>query len=103
MTTEMNLLLERLQEAIDEAISDSGQVNAIVDEMKRFGYDVCLIVESSAAISPVAVSPTEDTRVPDSVPDPRLFSNVPYMSATNGDIPLSAEDLAFLQEMKIAA
>jgi hypothetical protein len=93
MTTEMNVLLERLQEAIDEAISDSERVNAIVDEMKRSGYDVCLIVESSAAISPVAVSPTEDTRVPDSVPDPRL--------ASTGEIHLNTDDLAFLRELKI--
>jgi hypothetical protein len=96
MTTEMNILLERLQEAIDEAISDSGSVNAIVDEMKRSGYDVCLIVESSAAISPIAVSPTEDTRVPDFVPDPRL-------STSSGEIQLTTDDLAFLQEMNIAA
>jgi hypothetical protein len=95
MTTEMNVLLERLQEAIDEAISDSGSVNAIVDEMKRIGYDVCLIVESSAAISPVAVSPSEDTRVPDFVPDPRLTST--------GEIRLTTDDLTFLQDLKIAA
>jgi hypothetical protein len=95
MTTEMNVLLERLQEAIDLAISDSASVNAIVDEMKKIGYDVCLIVESSAAISPVAVSPTEDTRVPDFVPDPRL--------ASTGEIRLTTDDLAFLQDLKIAA
>jgi hypothetical protein len=100
MTTEMNFLLERLQEAIDQAISDSERVNAIVDEMKKSGYDVCLIVESSAAISPVAVSPTEPTRVPDSVPDPRLKSKV---SASTGEIQLTSLDLAFLQELKIAA
>ena len=49
----MNFLLEKLQEAIDEAISDSGRINAIVAEMKRSGYDLCLILESSVAISPI--------------------------------------------------
>jgi len=100
MTSEMNVLLERLQEAIDQAISDSGRINSIVDEMKKSGYDVCLIVESSAAISPVAVSPIDDTQLPDSVPDPRLVSNVP--SAT-GEMELTGEDMAFLREMNIAA
>jgi hypothetical protein len=90
MTSEMNVLLERLQEAIDEAISNSGSINCIVDEMKRSGFDVCLIVESSAAISPVAVSPMEGAQPPDSASDP-------------GDFQLTAQDLALLLEMKIAA
>jgi hypothetical protein len=100
MTSEMNVLLERLQEAIDQAISDSGRINSIVDEMKKSGYDVCLIVESSAAISPVAVSPSDDAQPPDSVPDPRLVSNVP---SSTGEIELTGEDMAFLREMNIAA
>jgi hypothetical protein len=85
MTSEMNVLLERLQEAIDEAISNSGSINCIVDEMKRSGFDVCLIVESSAAISPV-----DGPQHPDSAPDP-------------GDFQLTAQDLALLLEMKISA
>jgi hypothetical protein len=105
MTSEMNVLLDRLQEAIDEAISDSDRIGGIVDEMKRSGYDLCLIVQSSAAISPMeAVSPMDDTHFPDFVPEPRLVSNVPSnVSASNGEIQLTGADLAFLQEMKIAA
>jgi hypothetical protein len=90
MTSEMNLLLDRLQEAIDEAISGSDRIGAIVAEMQKSGYDLCLIVESSAAISPIG-----DKQSPDSVSEPRRLSN--------GEIELSGEDLAFLQEMKIAA
>jgi len=98
MTSEMNVLLDRLQEAIDEAISDSGRIGSIVDEMRRSGYDLCLIVQSSAAVSPI-----DDTQFPDFVPEPRLSSNVPSnVSASNAQIQLTAEDLAFLQEMKIA-
>jgi hypothetical protein len=93
MTSEINLLLEKLQEAIDAAISDSSRINGIVDEMKSCGYDLCLIVESSAAISPI-----ED--MPDMVPEPRLKSSV---SASNGEIALTAEDLEFLQELNISA
>ena len=63
----MNVLLDRLQQDIDDAISDSDRIGGIVDEMKRSGYDLCLIVQSSAAVSPVqgispieAVSPIDD-------------------------------------------
>ena len=87
MTSEINDLLNRLQEAIDEAISDSGRIAGIVDEMKRSGHDLCLIVETSAAISPIEAT-----------------SNVPSnVSASTGEVQLTAEDLAFLQEMNIAA
>jgi len=87
MTSEMNLLLEKLQEAIDAAISDSSKISDIVDEMKSYGYNLCLIVESSAAISPI-----EDT--PDSVPEPRL--------ASNGEIQLTDQDREFLQGLNIS-
>jgi hypothetical protein len=107
MTSEMNILLDRLQQAIDDAISDSDRISGIVDEMKRSGYDLCLVVQSSAAVSPIegispieAVSPIDDPQFPDFVPEPRLVANVP---ASNGQIELTSEDLAFLQEMKIAA
>jgi hypothetical protein len=90
MTSEMNVLIERLQQAIDEAISNSGRINAIVDEMKRSGFDVCLIVESSAAISPVEDA-TPSKPVPGPAPD------------FDGEMQLTTEDLAFLQEMNIAA
>ncbi len=102
----MNDLLDRLQEAIDEAISDSTRIGAIVAEMQKSGYDLCLIVESSAAISPM-----DDTKLTDFVADPRLLSavtpNVPFdvpsnVCASNGEIELTGDDLAFLQEMNIS-
>jgi hypothetical protein len=94
MTSEMNVLIEQLQEAVDEAISDSGRINAIVAEIKRSGFDLCLVVESNVAISPI-----EGAQPPDSVPDPRLMSSG---YASTGEIELTAQDLAFLQELKIA-
>ncbi len=65
----MNVLLEQLQQAIDEAISDSGRINAIVDEMKRSGFDLCLIVESSAAISPIEDADALSSPSPGPAPD----------------------------------
>ncbi len=88
MTSEINFLLEKLQEAIDQAISDSGRIGDIVDEMKSHGYDLCLLLETSVAITPI-----EETK-PAKVPDrPRT---------STGEIQLTAEDLEFLQELNIA-
>lgn len=98
MTSEMNVLLEKLQEAIDEAIAESGRINEIVAEMKRSGYDLCLILESSVAVSPV-VSTNEDAVPMDDVPESRPVSNV---SAFSGEIKLTADDLEFLEELNIS-
>jgi hypothetical protein len=89
MTSEMNFLLEKLQEAIDEAIADSGRINAIVAEMKRAGYELSLVLESSIAISPIEV-----TQLADSVDDSQFTST--------GEIALTGEDLEFLQELNIS-
>src|ERR1700691_2330127 len=69
MTSEKkSFLLGQLQEAIDEAISESGRINEIIDQMKRYGFDVMLMLEST-----VTISPTEDHH--DALPEPRLSSN----------------------------
>ena len=95
MTSEKKtFLLAQLQEAIDQAVSESGRVSDIIAEMKRGGYDMCLILEST-----VTISPTGDHQS-DAVPEPRLASTVP---ASNGEIKLTDEDLEFLQELNIAA
>jgi hypothetical protein len=89
MTSEKkSFLLVLLQEAIDEAVSESSRVSEIVDEMKRSGYDLCLVLEST-----VSICPSQDHQ-PDGVPEPRL--------ASNGELNLTDHDLAFLQEMNIA-
>ena len=102
MTSEMNTLIGQLQEAIEEAISESGRVNDLIAQMRHCGYDLCLMLEST-----VTISPTGD-RQSDGVPEPRLASNVSSnvtsdVSASNGEITLTAEDREFLQELNIAA
>jgi hypothetical protein len=107
MTSERkSFLLGQLQAAIDEAVSDSGRVSAIVDEMKHSGYDLCLLLEST-----VTISPTEGYE-PDAVPEPRLawapdaepeYKRIEYKPEYKDDFELTDEDVNFLQEMNIAA
>jgi hypothetical protein len=93
-------LLAQLQKAIDEAVSESGRVTEIVEEMKRCGYDLCLLLEST-----VTISPTEGYE-PDAVPEPRLAwapeAELEAEPNTEDDFELTDEDLEFLQEMNIA-
>jgi hypothetical protein len=95
MTSEKkSFLLGQLQEAIDEAISESGRISEIIDEMKRYGFDVLLMLESTVTISPIG------DYQPDAVPEPRLTS---HAAASHGEIKLTDQDLEFLQELNIAA
>jgi hypothetical protein len=101
MTSEKkSFLLGQLQEAIDEAVSESGRVGEIVEEMKRSGYDLCLMLESTVTISPLEGGNMDAEGKMDAEPEPRAASKV---SASNGEITLTAEDLEFLQELNIAA
>jgi hypothetical protein len=74
-----SLLLTNLQKAIDEAISESAGIGEVIDEMKRSGYDLCLMLESTVTIAP-SEAPVSEAR-----------------------IELTAADLEFLQELNIAA
>lgn len=90
MTSEKkSFLLGQLQEAIDEAVSKSGRVAEIVDEMRRSGYDLTLMLEST-----VTVSPSDGQR-------PDVVSKAWH--ATGGEIELTDEDREFLHQLKVAA
>jgi hypothetical protein len=100
MTSEKkSFLLAQLQKAIDEAVSGSGRIDEIIAEMKRSGYDLCLMLEST-----VTIAPSED-RPSDVLPEPRLASNMPASNTltSGGEIELTDADLEFLQELNIAA
>lgn len=98
MTSEKkSFLLAQLQRAIDEAVSESGRVSEIVEEMKSCGYDLCLLLESTVTISPM------EGYEPDAVPEPRLAWSPEAEPDAGNDFELSDEDLNFLQEMNIAA
>jgi hypothetical protein len=90
MTSEMkSFLLSQIQDAIDEAVADSGRISDIVQEMKRGGYDVCLMLEST-----IAISPNDDVQ-PDVASKASLESE--------GDLELTADDIEFLEELNISA
>jgi hypothetical protein len=102
MTSEKkSFLLAQLQKAIDEAISESPRIGDVIDEMKRCGYDLCLMLESTVTIAPSQDHPF------DALPEPRLASNVPApgdeIKLTVDEMKLTERDLEFLQELNIAA
>jgi hypothetical protein len=107
MTSEKkSFLLAQLQEAIDEAVSESGRVSSIVEEMKRHGYDLCLMLESTVTISPAGPHEEEDDMRQDvaALQDLAAFQNLAEQNdAPSGEIQLTDEDREFLRELNIAS
>lgn len=90
MTSEKkSLLLGQLQEAIDEAVKDSPRIGEIVEQLRNYGFDLNLMLESTVTISPIAGYQA------DSVAQSPL--------ADGSNIELTDEDRAFLRGLKVAA
>lgn len=45
-------LKNRLQEAINQSLNDSTQINRVLDEIREQGYDVLLYIEATTSIVP---------------------------------------------------
>lgn len=88
MTSEKkSFLLGQLQEAIDEAISESARIGEIVEELRRCGYDLNLMLESTVSVSPSA------GRVQDIASEPQWKSD--------GELRFTQDDLDFLRQMNV--
>lgn len=88
MTSEKkSFLLGQLQHAIDEAVSESARIGEIVEELRRSGYDLNLMLESTVSVSPI------ESRVHDVAPEPR--------PGRAGELPFTEADLDFLRQMKV--
>jgi hypothetical protein len=94
MTSNLKSLLGQVQGAVDEAVAESARMGNLVAEMKRTGYDLCLVLESIVTITPT------DVLHCDAVPESTLAS---HGLPSPGDLKLTDADRTFLQELKISA
>ena len=85
-------LMQNLGNAINESLSDSERIAEVIDQIKRAGYDVYLVLE--ATIGFCKHSDAEENGVKDTSPP---------IPATNGkgEIKLTSDDEKFLKELKI--
>jgi len=82
----MKDLIQELERAINEAISDSDRIAAIVSDMKTAGYDVCLLLETTVALTAIKNANKEDR-----MDEP-----------SDVDICFTEQDQRFLEDLKIA-
>ncbi len=86
MESEMKDLIQELEKAINEAISESDRIADIVGDMKVAGYDVCLLLETTVALTAMKNAGREAQAA-----DP-----------SDLEICFTEQDQRFLEDLKIA-
>jgi hypothetical protein len=94
MTSQMKTLFSQMQDAIDDAVSESGRIDEIVAEMKRCGYDLSLILDFTVTISPTGERKWDSDPTRTVIPEPPL--------ASLGGLRLSDADWKFLKDLNIS-
>ncbi|HTR37747.1 MAG TPA: hypothetical protein VMH80_17690 [Bryobacteraceae bacterium] len=86
MESEMKDLIQELEKAINEAVSESDRIASIVGDMKGAGYDVCLLLETTVALTAMKSARRD----------------VAADGPADLDICFTEQDQRFLEDLKIA-
>ena len=82
-------LMQHLGEALNDAVTNSGEVEAALDEVRESGIDVFLVLEATICVRRRDGEPV-DADVVEALPD------------QTEDVDLSADDLHFLKRLRIS-
>ena len=88
MTSRLRELIQQLGEAIHESVIESEQIAGVVQDIRKHGFDVLLMLEATIGLNEVSAKETEE---------PEAGSNE---SAADG--PFSLTDLHFLKSLRIS-
>jgi hypothetical protein len=76
-----------LGEAIHESVSESEQISEVVQDIRKQGFDVLLMLEATIGLNEVEQQPVSELEVGES---------------PNGDEPFNAQDVHFLRSLRIS-
>jgi hypothetical protein len=88
MTTRLRELVQQLGEAIHESVIESEKIAGVVQDIRRHGFDVLLMLEATVALNDLAASETEQVEVP--------------VGHTAAELPFTQNDLSFLRSLRIS-
>ena len=83
-------LMKELGAAINDALADSAEINAAIQNVKKAGYDIFLVLETTIGVHRVE---GEDTENADQVPAAQTNTDVQFK--------VNAQDMKFLKSLKI--
>jgi hypothetical protein len=88
MNPRLRALIQQLGEAIHESVVESEQIAGVVQNIRRHGFDVMLMLEATIGLNDVtAKEPEADEREP--------------VAADRG-APFTSNDLSFLRSLRIS-
>jgi hypothetical protein len=91
MTSRLRELIQQLGEAIHESVIESEQIAGVVQDIRKHGFDVLLMLEATIGLNEVSAKETEDGI--------RVGAGGAEESA---DGPFTQTDLHFLKSLRIS-
>ena len=88
MTSRLRELIQQLGEAIHESVIESEQIAGVVQDIRKHGFDVLLMLEATIGLNEVSTKDAEDAAA----------------GAEEGDeeTPFTQNDLHFLRSLRIS-
>ena len=88
MTSRLRELIQQLGEAIHESVIESEKISGVVQDIRRHGFDVLLMLEATVALNDLAANETEQVEVP--------------VGHIVDELPFTQNDLSFLRSLRIS-
>jgi hypothetical protein len=87
LTSRLKELIQQLGEAIHESVIESEQIAGVVQDIRKYGFDVLLMLEATIGLNEVGAKSSEATDGGD---------------ATGESAPFTPNDLSFLKSLRIS-
>jgi hypothetical protein len=86
MTSRLRELIQQLGEAIHESVIESEQIAGVVQDIRKNGFDVLLMLEATIGLNEIATKEAENAET----------------GAEGEDLPFTQNDLHFLHSLRIS-
>ena len=94
MNKRMRKLIQQLGEAIHDSVSESEQIAGVVQDIRRHGFDVLLMLEATIGLNEVEQQPGSSAEALDALADGDRTAAEPGT--------FTQQDVKFLQSLRIA-
>jgi len=88
MTSRLRELIQQLGEAIHESVIESEHIAGVVQDIRKYGFDVLLMLEATIGLNEVVAKDAADAE------------GVPVQGGADG--PFTQNDLHFLRSLRIS-
>ncbi len=88
MTSRLKELIQQLGEAIHESVIESEQIAGVVQDIRKHGFDVLLMLEATIGLNEVGAKSSE--------------SSESSAESTGESAPFTPNDLSFLKSLRIS-